>query len=107
MVLKRYQNVFALAAVIALLAAPVIGFSHATIPHTHTHTSDNALHAAIEHGLDSSLSRKEAVVPFVLCVLFVVALIVLRSRTISLAYIHEAPLLSALRRGVLAYRRFS
>ncbi len=108
MFLAQYQKQFALVAVLALLIAPVIGFSHAAIPHAHTHASDNALHAAIEHGLDNSLSRKDfgtaALVPFV--ALFVIALACVRMVRVSasqtFAYVHAAPL----RRGVLQYRAF-
>lgn len=106
MFLAQYQKQFALVAVLALLIAPVIGFSHAAIPHAHTHASDNALHAAIEHGLDGSLSRKDIVIPSFLLVFFLllrIGRVAASTRTTSL---HEAPLLQALRRGVLPHRKF-
>ncbi len=91
---------------VALLAAPVIGFSHAAIPHGHTHTNDNALHTVIEHGLDGSLSRKDIVLPAFLLVLFVLVQIVFRVPAAQKASTHDEPLLQALRRGVLPHRKF-
>ncbi len=103
---KQVQGILSGVVFMALLAVPVIGFSHATIPHAHTHASDNALHTAIEHGLDSSLSRKDIVLPvFLFLLLVAIGSRDLLSHTRAVSH-HEAPLLQALRRGVLSHRRF-
>lgn len=90
-----------------LLAAPVVGFSHAVVPHGHTHAADNALHSAIEHGLETSLSRKEfgtaALAPLV--AFFALIAISLSSRiTKRAAFV--SPHTHILRRGIVPYRAF-
>ncbi len=107
MFLAEYNKQCTLVAVVALLIAPIIGFSHAAIPHAHTHASDNALHAAIEHGLDNSLSRKDLgtaiLVPFFA---FFAVLIAGTYTVIPLLVVRVTPYTDLLRRGIPKYRAF-
>lgn len=104
---SRIRTWSVLIAVVAVLAAPILGFSHALVPHTHTHTHDNALHTVIEHGLESSLSRKEFGVAALgsWVVLFALIPILVVNRIPPFVYA-TPPHLRMLRRGIVPYRTF-
>ncbi len=102
----RLQSVLVGIAFLALLAAPVIGFSHAVVSHTHTHAADNALHSVIEHGIEQVLARKEVLVPAALIPVLLMLVMQNMSRPVVVGQTHTRLHITSLRRGILPYRRF-
>lgn len=109
MFLSDYLRPLAIAACLALLIAPIVGFSHAVVAHTHAHAHDQALHMELWEGLHSALTRKDlgvAILP-ALFILFALVPISRGVHTVSTSGgVREALHTAALRRGIVAYRRF-
>ena len=89
----------------ALLAAPVLDFSHSLISHTHTHQSEHALHTVIDHGLLASSVREMGALLLLACVFLGLRTQYHYARPHT-RLVGETALAHALRRGVLLYRRF-
>lgn len=90
----------------SLLVAPAIGFSHAVIPHGHTHTSDAALHTIIAHGLEQALTRKDILVPYAFVSVLMAYALRVRMVRGAVGQVDTWLHTSALRRGIFPYRRF-
>lgn len=106
MFLSQQLRPFAVVIFFALLLAPIVGFSHALVSHSHTHSHDGALHAEIWEGIHGALSRKDMVLPpiFFAFFVFVVPRFVFSLRPVLQSFVH--PLAHALHRGILPHRKF-
>lgn len=106
MFLRQQLRPFAVVIFLALLLAPVVGFSHALISHAHGHTHDGALHTEIWEGIQGTLSRKDMVLPAIFFAFFVFltphVVLYVRSRIQNFL----PPLANALHRGILPHRKF-
>jgi len=106
MFLRQQLRPFAVVIFLALLLAPVIGFSHALISHAHGHAHDGALHTEIWEGIQGTLSRKDMVLPPIFFAFYVLLIpcVVLCVWSRTQNFLH--PLARALRRGILPHRKF-
>lgn len=106
MFLNEILRPLAFAVCVAILLAPVIGFSHALIPHTHTHAHNGALHLEIWEGLHGMLSRKDVALPLLFIPFFIFLIVAhgLLSPKETQTFLH--PLGTVLRRGILPHRKF-
>jgi hypothetical protein len=106
MFLRQELRPFAVVIFLALLLAPVVGFSHALVSHAHGHVHDGVLHAEIWEGIQGTLSRKDMVLPpiFFAFFVFIAPRFVFSSRPVLQSFV--LPLAHALHRGILPHRKF-
>jgi len=108
-VLTTHRKAFILVAALIVLSIAFGGLSHSLIPHEHSHDAGRAelMHAALRH------EEKKLIDVGVFALLSIISLIAASSRISQRSFALRALIIraggaemAALRRGVIAYRKF-